>query len=181
MRGLFFKSNKIVPLNVVIAGAIVVNQKIVNPNVVNQEPITFKIESRQVLLEFLEKNNFEFANKIYNDTNVYGLKYTGNIYHIDEWTIFKDILDIVVENNFNKFVYFYENFVKNIENQIRKEEGINIDESIKIYDCYWKQKVTIDYNIRERFKEMLYSKISNLENHSNKQIYLDYIKKDYLV
>ena len=175
MRGFFFRSNKIVPLNVVI------NQKIVNPNAVNQDPITFKIESRQVLLEFLEKNNFEFANKIYNDTNVYGLKYTGNIYHIDKWTIFKDIMDIVVENNFNKFLYFYENFVKNIENQIRKEEGINIDESIKIYDCYWKQKVTIDYNIREKFKEMLYSKISNLENHPNKQIYLDYIKKDYLV
>lgn len=181
MRGFFFRSNKIVPLNVVMAGTIISYQKIVNSKAANQDPITFKLESRQVLLEFLEKNNFEFAKKIYNDTNVYGLKYTGNIYHIDEWEIFKDIIDIVIENNFNKFVYFYENFVKNIENQIRKEEGINTDETIKIYDCYWKQKITIDYNIREKFQEMLFMKISNLENHPNKQIYLDYIKKDYLV
>lgn len=168
-------------MNAIITGIIANNYNLIHQKAANQDPITFKIESRQVLLEFLDKNNYEAAKKIFTNTNVYGLKYTGNIYHIDEWNIFLDIMNIIKEDNFDKFVYFYENFVKNIEYQIRKEEEINSKDVIEIYDLYWKQKIKIDYNISEKIKEILYLKINKLENHPNKQIYLDYLKKDYLV
>lgn len=102
----------------------------------------------------LEENNLEKAKEIFDNSTIYGLSKKENICHCDAWKIYEDILNIALKNEYDKFVFFYENLIKNYENHIRKES--EDDNKLVFYDSAWMSNNEINFDIIKRFSNMFF-------------------------
>jgi hypothetical protein len=128
----------------------------------------------------LDLNNFNKSKLLFDNSTLYGLHYKYNICHCDKWKIYEDIFDIAIKNDYEKFVWFYENFINKLEEHLKKE---SIDETKLIfYDAAWLSKNEINFNILKKFTNVLFrdlvcSYANSKDKNTNTYKILEYLIK----
>jgi hypothetical protein len=126
----------------------------------------------------LNENNFDKTKKIFDETTVYGLQYTQNVCHCNEWKIYKDLMEIALNNDYDKFVWFYENLIKNYFEHLKKESKLS--EKLVFYDNAWRSdnEVTLDIYKKfsnELFRDLVYCYSNNKNTNENSYKILKYM------
>jgi hypothetical protein len=110
-----------------------------------------------MLKNFIKKNKSLPSVYWYNPKlthNIYDLNYATNVYHVDEWELTKDFVNLCLTNNLAKTKKFHDSFVVNYHDFLK-------DRSLEkyclcFYDLGWKQNLEIDYDVYSRFMNYNY-------------------------
>lgn len=173
--------------NAEIDSNIIYENKITRKNFLNyldknklEEYLTIKKNIYGNFKKFLESENYYLSRAIFENSTIYGLQNTFNIYNCNNWTIYKDIFEIAIKTEYDKFVWFYENILNRIEIHI-KRESID-DNKLIFYDNAWKSNYEINFNILKKFsntlfRDLVYHYSINYDDNTAKYKILKYLIK----